>query len=130
MKDYFSEEPFGCRCGCGLSAFDPAMRAILNQAREKLGRPIVINSGCRCNRYNIAVKGAKHSAHLPGPDGLCHAADIQIYSDITRAQLHKILYDLGIRRFEVSDRHLHADNATYLPRPVLAAVTFCGVIET
>ena len=131
-RDYFQEEPFGCRDKCGLNAFDPALRDILNRGREKFGRPLVINSGCRCAAHNAAVGGARRSAHLVGPDNLCHAADIKCLSDITRAILHKIFYDLGIRRFETSNRHLHIDTAAhYLPSPILASVTFAGaVVET
>lgn len=130
MKDYFSEEPFYCRCGCGLDALDPKLRAILNLGRQVLGRPIVVVSGSRCERYNVAVKGSRHSAHLVGPDGYTHAADIQVYSDITRAKLYHLFRGLGIDRFEVSDLHIHIDNATWLPSPVLAAVNFRGQVET
>jgi hypothetical protein len=126
--DYFSEEPFGCRDKCGLNALDPALRDILNRGREKSGRPLVINCGCRCAAHNAAVGGARHSAHLVGPDGKCHGADIKCLSDITRAILHKIFYDLGIRRFEVSNKHLHIDNAGWLPTPLLASVTFKGAV--
>jgi len=122
-KDYFSEEPFGCHCGCGLQSFDPFLRSILNQGRERFGRPIIINSGCRCEAHNREIGGARRSAHLPGPDGLCHAADIKCLSDITRAQLHQIFFELGIRRFEASDLHLHIDTASgWLPSPLLKAV--------
>ena len=129
MRDYFPEEPFGCRCGCGFVSFDPALRTILNLGREKFGRPIIVNGGNRCESWNVIKKGAKHSAHLPGPDALGHAADIHVLSDITRAVLHKIFWDLGIRRFEVSDTHLHIDNATWLPTPLLKAVTFAIIPE-
>jgi len=138
MKDYFPEgftcrglEPGRILHDCGLSVFDPAMHAILNLGREEFGRPIILNSTCRCKAHNVAVGGARHSAHLPGPDGLCHGADIKCLSDITRAILYKIFYDLGIRRFEVSNLHLHIDNARWLPTPLLASVTFKGaVVET
>lgn len=130
MKDYFPEEPFYCRCGCGLDRLDPKMRAILNEGRSLLGLPIIIVSGSRCETYNAAIKGAKHSAHLLGPDGYTHAVDIQVYSDITRAEIHRIFSILGIRRFEVSDLHIHVDNAAYLPTPILASVNFRGQVET
>ena len=137
-KDYFAEEPFGCHGfepggivhNCGLNLFDPKMRAILNAGRERYGRPIIINSGCRCEAHNAAVGGSRHSAHRIGPDDLCHAADIKVLSDITRAILHEIFWNLGIRRFEVSDLHLHIDNAIWLPTPLLASVTVKGVPET
>jgi len=128
--NYFQPSELECRCGCKLSSFDPKMLGILNQAREKFGRPIIINCGCRCLKQNAFVGGAKHSAHLLGPDGFCHAVDIQVFSDITRARLRDILADLGIRRFEISDLHLHADNAIWLPKPILASVNFRGQSET
>jgi zinc D-Ala-D-Ala carboxypeptidase len=129
-KDYFAEEPFGCRCGCGLNRLDPKLRSILNEGRSIFGAPIIVVSGSRCERYNQAIKGAKHSAHLVGPDDFTHAVDIQVYSDITRAELHRIFTILGIRRFEVSDLHLHIDNAHWLPTPILASVNFRGMVET
>lgn len=125
MRDYFSEEPFGCRCGCGLNAFDPDMRRILNEVREELGIPLIINSGCRCADHNASLpNAAPNSAHLPGPDGLCHAVDIKCLRDVTRGRLLEALQKRGIRRFEASNKHLHADNAPFHPRPVLAAVVF------
>ena len=122
-KNYFSDDELRCPC-CGLQAFDPAMLAVMNMARARFGRPIVLNSVCRCVDHNAAVKGARRSAHLVGPDGFCHAADICVVSDITRGELQEIFHDLGIRRFEVSDLHLHVDNAIWLPTPLLKAIVF------
>jgi hypothetical protein len=130
QTEFFKDKEFACRCKCGLNRLDPKLRQILNEGRSIFGAPIIIVSGSRCEPYNVAVKGSKHSAHLVGPDNYTHAADIQVYSDITRADLHRIFTILGIRRFEVSDLHIHVDNATYLPAPLLASVNFKGVIET
>ena len=124
MKDHFPEEPFSCRCGCGLDAFDPAMRQILNESREEVGIPFIIESGCRCDEHNAAVGGAPSSAHLLTPDGKCHAVDIRCFNDVTRGRIFAALWKRGIRRFEVSNKHLHADNSPFNPRPVLAAVVF------
>lgn len=125
--NYFRPSELICRCGCGLSCFDPKMLSILNLGREEFGRPIILNSACRCAAHNAAVGGARRSAHLVGPDGFCHAVDVQVFSDITRAELHEIFVHLGIRRFEISDLHLHVDNASWLPTPLLKAVTFAVV---
>lgn len=124
MKDFFPEEPFGCRCGCGLKAFDPAMRQILNEIRDELGVPLGINCGCRCKKHNEAVGGVFNSAHLRGPDGLCHAVDIRVVTGQFRGRLMEAFQRHGIRRFEASEVHLHADNATYLPTPVLVSKRF------
>ena len=126
MKDYFSEEPFGCRDGCGLVAFDPAVRRILNEVREELGIPLIIESGCRCEKHNAAVGGAAGSAHLRQPDGLCHAVDIRVFNPVVRGRLLEALQKRGIRRFEVSNKHLHADNSSYHMTPLLEATYFKG----
>lgn len=124
MIDHFPEEPFGCRCGCGLDSFDPAMRRILNEVREELGIPLIINCGCRCEGHNAEVGGAPNSAHMVQVDGLCHAVDIKCLNDITRGRLLAALWKRGIRRFEASNKHLHVDNAPLHPKPYLGAVVF------
>jgi hypothetical protein len=100
------------------------MRKILNEVREELGVELSITSGCRCKPHNEAIGGALLSAHLPGPDGRCHAVDIKCGWDRRRGLLLEALQRRGIRRFEASDLHLHADNAYYLPTPLLAAKRF------
>ena len=44
---------------------------VLDPARELLNKPIIISSGFRCLKLNLAVKGSKTSQHLTG-----EAADI------------------------------------------------------
>lgn len=124
MATYFTDAEFVCRCGCGLSKLDPAMLDILDRARTLFGKPLVISSGTRCPAHNAAIGGAPHSAHLVGPDGFSHAADILIESDFERWTLFQIFDQLGVVRFEVSNKHLHVDNADYLPRPILAGTYF------
>ncbi len=126
MKDYFAEEPFSCRCGCGLDALDPAMRQILNEVRAELGIPIIIESGSRCEDHNAAVGGAPNSAHKVQPDGYSHAVDIRVFSPVTRGRLLEALQKRGIRRFEASNRHLHADNSPFHIKPLLEATYFRG----
>lgn len=65
---------------------------ILDPARRKLGKAIVVSSGYRCPALNAAVGGATNSQHLTGM-----AADLVVSGgnmDDMRA-LFKILYDMG-----------------------------------
>ena len=39
---------------------------VLDPAREKLGKPITVNSGFRCTKHNAAVGGVANSKHLRG----------------------------------------------------------------
>ena len=69
----------GARCrGCRL--VQPAMQLpdgvernlvslvgeVLEPVRERLGRPIIVNSGYRCPIHNAAVGGVANSQHLRG----------------------------------------------------------------
>ena len=125
MAKYFQPAEFACRCGCGLSCLDPKLVELLDQARTIFGRPIIIKSGTRCQKHNAAIGGAEKSAHLIGLDGFSHAVDIKVLNDYTRWHLFQIFERLGILRFEVSNKHLHVDNADfYLPHPILAGTYF------
>lgn len=59
----------------------------LDRIREKLGRPILVNSGFRCPMLNKAVGGVANSQHLKGL-----AADV-VCSDMNA--LEKILRETG-----------------------------------
>lgn len=86
MSKYFKKEEFarcfkenGARCKeCRLA--QPAIRLpygieeniaslvdnVLEPARERLGKPIVVNSGFRCPVHNAAVGGVANSQHMKG----------------------------------------------------------------
>jgi uncharacterized protein YcbK (DUF882 family) len=68
----FRSEEFACPC-CGWADIDPRLVAGLQKLREALGKPIRINSGCRCARHNKRIGGAPKSQHAQG-----RAADISV----------------------------------------------------
>ena len=74
---HFRKEEFLCRCGkCEMSAEAEAnivalVENVLDPAREKFGKPIIVNSGYRCPKHNAAVGGVANSQHTRG-----EAADI------------------------------------------------------
>ena len=99
---YFGMEEFRCKC-CGstgspqaVANIEALVENVLDPAREKLGAPIVVNSGYRCPRHNAAVGGVTNSQHMKG-----EAADIvpvnseklKVKSDLER--LKQIIIDNG-----------------------------------
>lgn len=76
MRDgkYFKAKEFACKCGCGYADPDPRLLDTLDAIREYVGRPIIVNSGCRCQKHNDSPKvgGVKGSQHVKGK-----AADIR-----------------------------------------------------
>lgn len=71
---YFKKSEFDCKCGCRLNNIDLKLVEILDEIREYFGKPCIITSGCRCQKYNDSLKGSiKNSKHTLGK-----AADIWI----------------------------------------------------
>ena len=68
---WFKEKEFACKC-CGQlpplarENVKALVREVLDPVREKLGKPVVVNSGYRCEKHNIEVGGVRNSQHLRG----------------------------------------------------------------
>ena len=90
---WFKKEDFLCRCGrCEMPAevegnLMALVENVLEPAREKLGGPIIVNSGYRCERHNKAVGGVANSQHLRG-----EAVDIRCADN---KRLAKIIVEAG-----------------------------------
>lgn len=69
MKDpkygYFLPSETMCKCGCKWDIQD-SWRTKLNEIREAYGKPISASNYARCKAHNVAVGGAKRSAHIDG----------------------------------------------------------------
>lgn len=55
-----------CRCGCGTTKVNGDHIQNLQNFRDRLGKPIRINSGYRCPAYNKKIDGARNSQHIYG----------------------------------------------------------------
>lgn len=73
LTQNFSRREFACRCGCGYDAIDMDLVVNLQILRYRIHRPIYVNSGCRCEKHNQAVRGARNSYHLRGLAAALHA---------------------------------------------------------
>lgn len=74
ISQHFDRKEFACRCGCGFDTVDAELVTVLEDLRIRLrGRPIRVNSGCRCVRHNAKVGGVENSVHRTGK-----AADIVV----------------------------------------------------
>jgi hypothetical protein len=67
---YFTRAEFRCPCGkCGGFPVEPDEKLVrtVDAIRAKLGKPITINSGVRCQEHNDELPGsAKNSYHVRG----------------------------------------------------------------
>ena len=84
---HFKLEEFKCRCGCPIPEevkenLTALVEQVLDPARAKLNRPIMVNSGYRCPKHNQAVGGALNSQHTKG-----EAADLQCADNMELARI-------------------------------------------
>jgi len=73
ISTHFHRTEFACNCGCGFDTVDTDTLSVLEAVRTHFGKPVIINSGCRCPDYNTKVGGAPNSQHTLG-----RAADIRV----------------------------------------------------
>ena len=73
LSEHFTSEEMACKCGCGFDSVNPVLVDMLEVIRAHFGKPVIINSACRCESHNKAVGGRKNSQHLLG-----NAADIVV----------------------------------------------------
>ncbi|MBL5841377.1 D-Ala-D-Ala carboxypeptidase family metallohydrolase [Enterobacter asburiae] len=55
LSTHFSRSEFECCCGCGFETVSPKLITVLEDVRTHFGAPVKINSGCRCEKYNVKV---------------------------------------------------------------------------
>jgi len=99
LSEHFNRKEFACPCGCGYDTVDAELVRVLENMRDMLrGKPVKINSGCRCIRHNAKVGGVESSLHRHGK-----AADIVVKgldADIVADCLDELYPDkYGIGRY-------------------------------
>jgi len=110
FSEHFTFSELACRC-CGRVYITPGLLYLLEDIREQIRRPVVINSGYRCPSHNAAIGGKPLSQHPLGT-----AADINIPRDLGAGRellLGKIVQCVvkwqGGYKFYEEDSFVHVD---------------------
>ena len=69
LTEHFSRRELECSCKCGLLNVKGRLLVTLEAIREGVGKPVNIESGCRCTQKNKAVKGVQISKPVRGAEG-------------------------------------------------------------
>lgn len=114
MSKHFKHKEFRCKC-CGAVEVDPFLFLKLETVREKYGKPMIVNSGFRCEKHNEEVGGKPSSAHLTG-----EAADIKCTNSRDRFNLIQSAVDAGFKRIGLDSKRgfIHMDISKSLPQRV------------
>lgn len=98
IGNYFEDYEFACKChrhnvvdGKNVldHVIDKRLVDVLDKIRERVGRPVYIESGYRCEDHNREVGGVPNSQHVLGT-----AADITV-DDISIDELADIAKECG-----------------------------------
>ena len=123
---YFSERELACRC-CGTVKLDLRFAAMLPSLRQRWGKPMTVNSACRCPKHNVSVGGHPRSLHLTEnsahPTGGTAAIDIawRHLNTVEKLQLARLAHELEFR-VGLHNGFIHLDMGRLLgmpPKPFL-----------
>lgn len=73
---------------------------VLQPLRERIGQPIIINSGFRCPKVNSLVRGASNSQHLEGKAVDFHIKGMAVSEIIRFIKATNIEYDQLINEYD------------------------------
>lgn len=110
----FKRSEFDCKCGCGKNNISVKLVARLQEARVLFGKPIIITSGCRCEKWNEKEGGSSTSAHLLGL-----ASDVAVVNSADRHLLVYSLLNAGLLRIGLGEGFVHTDIDYNRPTPSL-----------
>ncbi len=97
----FRPMELACRC-CGEVYLDPASMDAIQSARDRLNRPIAVNSAHRCGIHNARVGGAPASRHRK------LAFDISVLGQ-DRKDILSALQGAGFSTFGFYQTFIHTD---------------------
>ena len=110
---YFKKSEFACKCGKYCNGYpediDLKLVKYADAIRERIGKPISINSGLRCKTHNANVGGVSNSQHLYGT-----AADLGCPSGMTPAKMAAIAEEVmgGTGGIGIYSWGIHIDTRT------------------
>ena len=78
--EYFTREEFRCQCGgkyCDGFPAEPQEELVrtVDEIRRRLGIPVTIGSGVRCENHNANVGGVANSRHMYGDGADLYSAE-------------------------------------------------------
>lgn len=105
MSKNFSEDEMKCPC-CGVLPKQELVNK-LQILRDRLARPLAVNSAMRCEKYNQAVGGAAKSQHKEGI-----AVDISARTGVEKYQLVDEAIRAGFAGIGIAETFIHLDLRT------------------
>lgn len=110
LTEHFSKRELECRCGCGTCYVSKQALSKLETLRRLAGRPVFINSACRCPTHNARVGGAPRSQHRSTINRPATAFDISL-RNFRKDELIKLAVQAGFKGIgENYNSFVHVDD--------------------
>lgn len=105
---HFTRKEIECPC-CRTVRVSGRFMDKLEATRQKYGKPMKMNSICRCKKHNAdpEIKGAPNSSHLAEGNHLACAGDVSMKDAEERMHLFRAAYDSNMRQVIVYNWGLH-----------------------
>ncbi|GAA5446076.1 hypothetical protein Misp06_04284 [Microbulbifer sp. NBRC 101763] len=112
QNDYFTDAELACRC-CGKNHFKDETLDRLILVRERLGKPMIINSGYRCPAHNARLNATM--THTTG-----QAVDISVSVGgahrLIKIALEEGFTGMGVKqKGPIKKRFIHLDDLDSIP---------------
>lgn len=121
LSTHFSKWEFKCPClKCirkkvrvsSRLLFKLEMMIMIIDKSVEVHRPMIVNSGNRCEEYNEKIGGVPNSKHIPNPDG--EGADIKV-KGMTPIELGLVAEEVGGLRIGIGKIYIHVDTGPPCP---------------
>ena len=116
MAKYFTQDEFRCKhCGqLPTEGMDARLLAVLEEARQQAGSPIIVSSGYRCAVHNKNIGGASQSYHVQGmaADVYSHSLDVYSLKNIIKEAMVRQKLQGGLQEY-VEQEFVHVDVRGY-----------------
>lgn len=99
----FKLKEFQCKDGNHQVMLDSQLLKKLQELRDRIGKPIIINSGYRTKEYNKLIGGSPNSQHLLG-----RAADISM-TNMNPREVARVAEEIGFGGIGIYRDFLHVD---------------------
>jgi len=103
ISEHFTPKDVDCNCGCGYSLINRELLDMLEEARKLACVKFIINSWCRCQKYNDNLPNSvPNSAHIRG-------LAVDISAKLNKQIILKSLRQAGFKRIGIAKTFIHVD---------------------